>query len=118
MKKFSILFLLVFFMTACGSTSPAKQPAVKPEVQAAGPADTAVLPAVQPTEVQPGPAIDGATLLQDRCADCHSPDRVKDRPQTKDQWDRIVSNMIDRGAQLNDTEKQALVDYLAKTYGK
>jgi hypothetical protein len=29
-----------------------------------------------------------------------------------------VTNMIDRGAQLNDAEKQALVDYLAQTYGK
>jgi hypothetical protein len=78
-------------------------------------------PAASPvpvTAVQPGPSTDGATLLQDRCADCHSPDKVKQRPQSKDQWDRTVSNMISRGANLNDAEKQALVDYLAQTYGK
>lgn len=136
MKKISLLVLpvlLVSLLTACGSTSPSTQPAVPPAQPAVA---TAVLPptaaqpaapatAAQPaataapaTAAQPAAKLDGAALLQDRCADCHSPDIVKRRPQSKDQWDQTVTNMIDRGAQLNDAEKQALVDYLAQTYGK
>jgi mono/diheme cytochrome c family protein len=126
MKRSVLIVILVLLLTACGSNPPAdkpQQPAaaatatqVPPPTQV--PAATALQPAVPATESQPGPSIDGAALLQDRCADCHTPEKVKDRPQTKDQWDRIVTNMISRGANLNDAEKQALVDYLAKTYGK
>jgi cytochrome c5 len=134
MKKIGLLFLLVFLLSACGSTSPTTQPAVQPAQPAVATAalpPTAAQPAAPATEAQPAAAtadpataaqpaakLDGAALLQDRCADCHSPDIVQRRPQSKDQWDRTVSNMIDRGAQLNDAEKQALVDYLAQTYGK
>jgi mono/diheme cytochrome c family protein len=121
MKKSALILLLVLFLTACGTTSPATQPAEKPQPPAAPtqvPAATEVQPAVPPTLSQPVTNLDGAKLLQDRCADCHSPDKVKDRPQTKDQWNHLVANMINRGANLNDAEKQALVDYLAQTYGK
>lgn len=118
MKKSALVLIAFLLITACSSTSPATQPAEKLQQPAALATATTVQPAVPATESQPGPALDGAALLQDRCSECHSPDRVKQRPQTKDQWDRVVTNMIGRGAQLNEAEKQALVDYLAQTYGK
>jgi hypothetical protein len=37
---------------------------------------------------------------------------------TSAQWDQTVTIMIGKGAQLTDAEKQALVEYLAKTYGQ
>jgi mono/diheme cytochrome c family protein len=82
-------------------------------------------PAVQATATQP-PANtatvapltpDGAVLLNDRCTICHSLDRVTSLKNSADQWTRIVSRMIQNGAQLTPAEQKILVNYLAKTYG-
>jgi hypothetical protein len=69
---------------------------------------------VSPAEM---PAQDGATLLEARCSTCHSADRAKQVTKTRDGWDQTVTRMIDKGAQLTEAEKTALVDYLAGTYG-
>ncbi len=61
---------------------------------------------------------DGATLLEARCASCHSVEKVTSQKNTQAQWDKIVSRMIQKGAQLNDSEKTSLVNYLAQNYGK
>jgi len=39
------------------------------------------------------------------------------RGMTSQQWDQVVTRMINRGAKLTDAEKSVLVDYLAKTHG-
>ena len=59
---------------------------------------------------------DGASLLQNRCSVCHSVSRVTSRTGTASEWKQIVDKMISNGAQLNATEEQTLVDYLAATY--
>ena len=64
------------------------------------------------------PAIDGASLLETRCTDCHSIDRVKRAKNTRDQWAQTVTRMIGKGAQLNAAEQSTVIDYLSKTYGK
>jgi cytochrome c5 len=115
MKKVSLLFLLAFILSACASTSPVVVPTEKPAENQPQPA-TAV---PQATVVQQNaPAIDGATILENQCAACHSPDRAKQQRKTHDQWDQTVSRMIGKGAVLSDAEKKALVDYLTATYGK
>ena len=63
-----------------------------------------------------GVALTGEELLNQRCSVCHSTSQVTRRRETAQQWDDIVSQMIRRGAELNDSEKKILVDYLAKTY--
>lgn len=63
------------------------------------------------------PAADGATLLADRCADCHSLDRATSIQTTQEGWASIVARMVDRGAQLNEAEQGILIAYLAQTYG-
>jgi Quinohemoprotein amine dehydrogenase A, alpha subunit, haem binding len=86
---------------------------------------TAVLVACgsDPTQPPPqatsadAPAIDAAALLQTRCTICHTLDRVEQARKTSAEWDQTVTRMIGKGAQLSDAEKQALVAYLAKTYG-
>ncbi|NWF76326.1 MAG: hypothetical protein HXY53_07160 [Nitrospirae bacterium] len=62
--------------------------------------------------------IDGATLLETRCSLCHSADRAKQAKKTREQWDKTVTRMISKGAQLTEAEKTLLLDYLAKTYGQ
>ncbi len=65
----------------------------------------------------PGAFEDGATLLNTTCSECHSPSLATSIRETHSQWDRIVSRMVARGAQLTDAEKSVLVDYLAANYG-
>jgi len=59
---------------------------------------------------------DGKTLLESRCAACHSVSRVTKMSGTADEWKSVVDNMINRGAQLTSAEEAVLVDYLAATY--
>jgi uncharacterized membrane protein len=91
-------------LVACGSGS-SQQPQDAP-AQATDPAGATA------------PAIDAAALLQQRCTVCHPLDRVTNSRMTSAQWDQTVTIMIGKGAQLTDAEKQALVEYLAKTYGQ
>ena len=59
---------------------------------------------------------DGASLLEKRCSVCHPSARPKAAKKTQSEWESTVSRMIGKGAQLNDVEKKALVEYLGKTY--
>jgi len=98
--------LIVTALVACGSGS--SQPPQDIPAQATPPAGATAAVA---------PAIDAAALLQQRCTVCHTLDRVKNSRMTPVQWDQTVALMIGKGAQLTDAEKQALVEYLAETYG-
>jgi hypothetical protein len=62
-------------------------------------------------------AIDGETLLQERCTVCHTLDRVMRAGHSALGWEQTVDRMMKRGAELNDEERTALIDYLAQTYG-
>jgi hypothetical protein len=59
----------------------------------------------------------GAILLDERCATCHSASKAKQARKTIDQWDQTVSRMIGKGARLTEAEKALLLNYLGKTYG-
>ncbi len=117
MKRILLLIFLVILLSACS-------PTVKPTDAPAQPAPAAVEPTVAPAvqEATTAPAVssgpDGAVILANQCAECHSPDRAKNAPRSRDQWESTVTRMIGKGAQLNDAEKAALVDYLATNFGK
>ena len=103
MTRYLILgMLLAFLLAACSTPTPA--------APAAPAAD-------QPAEPGPG-GLEGPTLLQERCTDCHSLARVERKKADYDKWLVIVRDMDRRGAMLNDEEEAFLVDYLAKTYHK
>ena len=55
-------------------------------------------------------------LLEDVCTACHDLDLVGDQHLSKDEWQQVVTSMVAKGANLNDKDTPALVDYLAKTY--
>ena len=93
-----------------------------PTVQATAPETPPVqVTATNPPTAQPTATLasggDGLALLNDRCTVCHSLDRVTSLRNTADQWNRIVSRMVQNGAQLTSAEQTVLVNYLAKTYG-
>jgi hypothetical protein len=85
----ALVILTSVFLTACG-TSPGS--------------DGSGVPAT------------GQTLMQERCSVCHSTGRITSAHKTADQWQSTVERMIGHGAQLNATEEQTLVDYLAANY--
>jgi len=61
--------------------------------------------------------VDAASLVENRCTQCHSLDKVTSVQKTQAQWDATVSNMVQKGAQLSGDEQAAVVAYLAETYG-
>ena len=74
----------------------------------------------QETTSQPegqGPTISGQALLDDRCTECHTLDRVTSASKTREEWDGTVTDMVRRGADLDEQEQEVLVEYLASTYG-
>jgi cytochrome c-type biogenesis protein CcmH/NrfF len=63
-------------------------------------------------------ALDGATLVQERCSVCHPLGRVESASHTAAEWKTIVNTMISRGAQLTAQEETAVINYLSANYGK
>ncbi|MCU0519538.1 MAG: hypothetical protein MUF84_02440 [Anaerolineae bacterium] len=59
----------------------------------------------------------GQALLEDRCTQCHTLDRVTSESKTAAEWQQIVGSMVSKGAQLSSAEVDTLVAYLAEMYG-
>jgi Quinohemoprotein amine dehydrogenase A, alpha subunit, haem binding len=64
-----------------------------------------------PTASESEPAI-----LTKACLTCHDRDLIAQQRLARSGWVREVEKMMRWGAQLSDTEKAALVDYLAQQY--
>jgi len=99
MKNRSIAIVLTFltlliFITACSSGTPT--------------AATSGTPA----------ALDGATLVQERCSVCHPLAFVERSRHTAADWKTIVDMMISRGAQLTPDEETTVVNWLVTNYGQ
>ena len=63
-------------------------------------------------------ALDGQTLVEERCAKCHDLKRVESATKTREEWTANVERMVSQGAELDEAEQQAVIDYLAETYPK
>jgi hypothetical protein len=100
-KRNWILGLLLVFLliTACTSASPASTQ-------------------IKTNETPATNALDGKTLVQERCTICHNVNRITSQKNTADGWKMIVENMVGRGAMLNAQEQQVVIDYLATTYAR
>lgn len=104
------MLIIVGLLTACGGAETS-QPTALPKEEGV----TEIPDEVEPTT--PPLSIDGEALLQQRCTDCHNLNRVTNKSWSLQQWERTVTNMINKGARLNAEEKDALVKYLAENYG-
>ena len=101
----ALLVVGLGLLVACSSSSP--QPSSAP-----------AQPTTASSAPQGAPAVDGATLMNERCSVCHTTDRIKNAKKSQADWDATVTRMIGHGAKLSAAEKPVLVDYLAKTYGQ
>ena len=63
------------------------------------------------------PEAKGAALVQERCTKCHDLGRVKRARKTEEGWRTTVKRMVGKGAQLNQAEQEAVIQYLTETYG-
>ena len=90
------LLVLAIFLAACSSGSPNT-------------------PSGPPTATT---ALDGATLIQQRCAVCHPLTFVERSRHTQAQWQLIVNVMISRGAQLSPSEQATVVGFLVANFGQ
>ncbi len=51
-------------------------------------------------------------LIDERCSVCHSTSRVYSKNLTQEQWSSVFDNMIAKGADVNETEKTIMIDWL------
>jgi len=77
-------------------------------------------PAAEPTETWDEAAgeteivaLDVEALIRERCTFCHDVDRVYKAGLSRAGWEDTIDRMIARGAWLDDTERDAVVEYLA-----
>ena len=100
-----VLLALKLGMTEAGATAtPSATEAATPDAAATQPSDDMA-------------SSEGATLVQERCTTCHTAERIDNASKTAEGWAATVDRMISYGAQLSDSERQAVIDYLAATHG-
>jgi hypothetical protein len=56
------------------------------------------------------------TLVENVCSACHDFSLVSEKRLSREEWDRLLRSMVDRGAPLSRNEIGAALDYLATTY--
>lgn len=61
---------------------------------------------------------EGKAIFEQRCAKCHGLDKATSKKKTEKEWLSTVERMKKKGASLNDEETRAVVEHLAKNYGK
>jgi mono/diheme cytochrome c family protein len=67
------------------------------------------------TQLPDGP---GKATMQKICSGCHAPEIVLGRHETKDGWEQIVSDMVNKGANGTDDEFDQIINYLATNFPK
>jgi competence protein ComEA len=60
---------------------------------------------------------DTKALLERACTQCHEITAATGQRNTKDRWAEIVDDMVDRGAEISDSQIEQIIGYLAKNYG-
>lgn len=60
----------------------------------------------------------GKATMQKICGGCHAPEIVMGRHETREGWEQIVSNMVDKGANGTDAEFDTIIQYLAANFSK
>jgi mono/diheme cytochrome c family protein len=61
-------------------------------------------------------ATDGASLVAERCTVCHDATPIEEETASRpgrEAWLNVVNDMVSRGANLNEQERDVVVDYLA-----
>jgi hypothetical protein len=65
-------------------------------------------------DLPPGPM---KKKVQSTCLECHDATRITKQKHDKKWWAQTLSKMVGLGAQVDDDERDALLDYLSKNFG-
>jgi cytochrome c5 len=106
-RRILVVFTMVLLVVLVGSLLAA--------CGAAG-EETAV-PTEEQEEAAPA-ALEGKTLLEERCASCHDLGRVERAKKTEEEWKATVERMVGKGAKLSQEEQGLVIQYLAEMYPK
>jgi competence ComEA-like helix-hairpin-helix protein len=60
----------------------------------------------------------GKEQLQRVCSSCHELETVTGARRTKGAWQRMIEDMLDRGAEGSDDDMAAILSYLTTFYGR
>jgi hypothetical protein len=66
----------------------------------------------------PLPEGEGKKVVEKICLDCHGAENFTNKKRTKEEWEKVVSDMIQSGATGTDQEFDTVVAYLTKYFGK
>ncbi len=69
------------------------------------------------TRLAPFPPGAGKALADQACVSCHSTDMVRQQRLTEKQWTASVAKMAGWGAEVPESEKDALIAYLVANFG-
>jgi mono/diheme cytochrome c family protein len=64
------------------------------------------------------PAGPGKEIFEKVCSQCHGLDIITNLKHTKAEWQSVIDTMAGYGASAKDEEFEAIVNYLAKNFGK
>jgi hypothetical protein len=68
-----------------------------------------------PAQLPDGP---GKEVFEKRCILCHDAAQAVNKRRTREEWERVVDDMVTRGANGTDQELDAITAYLTKYFGK
>lgn len=104
-KKFCLVIFIALALPAAGCARPR-------------PDNSGTPPANPPGREEPAAELDGAQLVENRCAKCHTLERVY-QARDAEQWPAVVNRMVDRSPGLLNSDEFALVvEFLQKNYAK
>lgn len=66
-------------------------------------------------ELPPGPM---KKKVQSSCLECHDATRITKQKRDKKWWAQTLTKMVGLGAQVDDDERDALLNYLSKNFGE
>jgi hypothetical protein len=107
MKRIAIVFLVLTaltFVVLVGCTTQGATTA-----PAGGSAATSVS---NDCTLVPTPSVDVGALINEKLQNHHDVERIMSANHTRAEWNNTLDRMIGYGANISDTEKQEIIDYL------
>ena len=77
--------------------------------------DETAVPTPEQEEAAPV-TLDGKSLVEERCTQCHDLGRVERAKKTEEEWKATVERMVSKGTKLNEAEQEVVIQYLAEAY--
>jgi cytochrome c5 len=102
--KRTLTMVLVVALGAFASDATKSHPQFDPKLPALG------------TKFHALPAGSGKALVEASCLSCHSADMLVQQRLTEKQWTAAVDKMIRWGSVVKESDKPAIVEYLAKNF--